>query len=163
MTRVTIPQLDANIVDVTLTRWRRLAGDAVTAGEILAELTTDKALYELDAPASGILLEVLASEKSIVPTGYVIGLIGEPGERDPDAATINEHVAARYRDTGAAVAALAKERAPRVRATPRARRLAQEHGVDLAEVQAVCGTDVIDEKALEKYLKAKRGEAGKEP
>ncbi|MDD4621811.1 MAG: E3 binding domain-containing protein, partial [Kiritimatiellae bacterium] len=122
-------------------------------GETVAELTTDKALYELEAPASGILLEVLATEKSVVPTGYIIGLIGEQGDSDPDATETNARITASYRDAGAADTAPVKERAPRVRATPRARRLARERGVDLAEVQAASGVEVIDETVLEAYLK----------
>ncbi len=155
MTRITIPQLDANIIEVTLTRWRMQVGDAVASGEIVAELTTDKALYELEAPASGILLEVLAAKKSIVPTGYIIGLIGAEGESDPDAAVANDQLTAKYRGAGSVVAAPAKERAPRIRATPRVRRLAQEHGIDLAKVQAESGAEVIDEQVLAPYLKAK--------
>jgi pyruvate/2-oxoglutarate dehydrogenase complex dihydrolipoamide acyltransferase (E2) component len=155
MTRITIPQLDANIVDVMLSRWCKQTGEAVTAGETVAELTTDKALYELEAPASGILLEVLATEKSVVPTGYIIGLIGEPGESDPDAVAANELVTAKYRASDAVASAPLKERAPRVRATPRARRLAREHGVDLAEVQAASNAEVVDETVLEAYLKNK--------
>jgi len=153
MTRIIIPQLDANIVDVTLTKWRKQAGDTVTAGDIVAELTTDKALFELEATVSGILLEVLASEKSVVPTGYVIGLIGAQGESDPDAAAVNEQITARYRESGAVAAAPIKERAPRIRATPRVRRLAQDHGIDLAKVQAECGVEVIDEQVLAHYMK----------
>ncbi len=152
MTRIIIPQLDVNLVDVTVTRWRKHIGDTVAAGESIAELTTDKAAYELEAPAAGTLLAVYAAEKSVVPTGYIAGLIGVPGEEDPAAAAENEALVAAYRGP-AAVPAPARERATRVRATPRARRLAQEQGIDLAKVQAETGAEVIDETVLAPYLK----------
>lgn len=152
MTRIIIPQLDANLVDVTITRWRKQIGDPVTSGESLAELTTDKAVYELEAPATGTLLAVYAAEKSVVPTSYVIGLIGAAGEEDPAVAADNEALMTAYRGPAAAPAPT-RERAARVRATPRVRRLAQEQGIDLAKVQAETGAEIIDEAVLAPYLK----------
>lgn len=153
MTRITIPQLDANLVDVTVTRWRKNIGDTVTAGESLAELTTDKAVYELEAPADGTLLAIYAVEKSVVPTGFTVGLIGAPGETDTDAEAANEAQLAAYRGAAAPSAAPARDRGTRVRATPRARRLAQEKGLDLTAIQAETGAEVIDEAVLAPYLK----------
>lgn len=154
MTRIIIPQLDVNLVDVTVTRWNKQPGETVTAGECLAELTTDKAVYELEAPADGTLLAVYAASKSVVPTGFIAGLIGAPGEDDPSAETDNAALMAAYRGSPAPVApAPARERPARVRATPRARRLAQEKGLDLAQIQAETGAEVIDEAILAPYLK----------
>lgn len=50
MTRIIIPQFDVNLVDVTVTHWRKQPGERVETGECLAELTTDKAVYELESP-----------------------------------------------------------------------------------------------------------------
>ena len=152
MTRIIIPQLDANLVDVTVTRWRKNTGDAVAAGESVAELTTDKAVYELESPAAGTLIAVFAAEKSVVPTGYIVGLVGAPGEEDLDAEAENEAMMIAYRGPAAAPAP-SRERAARVRATPRARRLAQEKGIDLAKVAAETGAEVVDEAVLAPYLK----------
>jgi pyruvate/2-oxoglutarate dehydrogenase complex dihydrolipoamide acyltransferase (E2) component len=153
MTRIIIPQLDANIVDVTVSRWRKTIGEPVSAGETVVELTTDKAVYELEAPASGVLLAVYAQPKSIVPAGYIVGLVGSAGETDDAAAAANEELMLAYRGPAEAPAAV-RERAPRVRATPRARRLAQEQGIDLAKVQAETGAAVVDETVLAPYLKS---------
>lgn len=159
MTRILVPQLDANLVDVTVTAWRRRIGEPVAIGEIVAELTTDKATFELESTATGTLLAVLAAEKSIVPAGYVLALVGEPGEDDPTAAAENERLMAAYRQAAAsrapgapAVGAPGAMRAARVRATPRARRLAQQHNLDLARVQSETGVEVVDEAALAPYL-----------
>jgi pyruvate/2-oxoglutarate dehydrogenase complex dihydrolipoamide acyltransferase (E2) component len=151
MTRITIPQLDANLVDVTLTRWRKAIGDAVAAGEALAELTTDKAVYELEAPAAGTLLAIYATDKSVVPTGFIVGLIGTSGESDAEAEAENAALMTAYRGPAVAPAPV-RDRGARVRATPRARRLAQEKGIDLAKVQSETGAEVIDEAVLAPYL-----------
>jgi len=152
MTRITIPQLDANLVDVTVTCWRKHIGDTVAAGEGIAELTTDKAVYELEAPSDGTLLAIYAAEKSVVPTGFTVGLIGVPGESDPEAEAANEARLAAFRTASAPAASPAHDRGTRIRATPRARRLAQEKGLDLAKIKAETGADLIDEKILAPYL-----------
>ena len=149
MTKIIIPQLDANLVDVTITRWRKQVGEAVAVGEIVADLTTDKAAYELEAPASGTLLAIVAAEKSIVLAGAAIGVIGELGEETGLAEGCAEASAAQACQGDSASAA---PRAPRVRATPRARRLAQEKGLDLAKIQAETGAEIIDETVLAPYL-----------
>ncbi|HRR32848.1 MAG TPA: E3 binding domain-containing protein [Kiritimatiellia bacterium] len=151
MTRIIIPQFDVNLVDVTVTRWRKQPGERVEAGESLAELTTDKAVYELEAPASGTLLAVYATDKSVVPTGFIVGLIGNPGEDDPGIAAANEALMIAYRGPAAAPAPV-RDRPARVRATPRVRRIAQEKGFDLAQIQAATGAEVIDEAVLDAYL-----------
>ena len=155
-TRIRVPQFDANTIDVTVTAWHKQLGECVVAGETIAELTTDKAAFDLEAPASGTLLAILAAPRSVVPAGYVIGVIGDPGDADPDAEADNAALLAAYRaSTGAspaAAAAAAQPAAGRVRATPKARRLAQQHGIDLARVQTETGAEVVDEAALAPYL-----------
>ncbi len=162
MTRLTVPQLDANLVDVTVTGWHKQPGEPVTTGEPLVEITTDKAAFELEAPADGALLAILAETKSVVPAGYILALIGAPGETDATAAAENARLLAAYRDhpQGAAGGAPAPTAAPaapaapagRIRATPRARRLAQQHGLDLARIQAESGAEVVTETVLAPYL-----------
>ena len=153
MTRVIIPQLDANLVDVTITSWKKSIGDSITKGETIAELTTDKAVYELEAPESGELLTIIAAEKSVVPTGYITALIGNSGEDDPLAEADNASCMASYRgDSSSNSSENTRERKARVRATPKARRLARKKGLDLEEIQKKTGAEVIDEAAITKFL-----------
>ena len=163
VTRITVPFLDANILDVTVTAWRKAPGNQVQAGEILAELTTDKATFELEATVSGTLLSILAAPKSVVPSGYILGLLGEAGEVDPEAAACNQTLMETYK---AAAKQSSSQTAPpsnrppvqpsagttRIRATPRARRLAQEYNLDLAAIQAATGAEVIDEATIQPYV-----------
>lgn len=152
MTSITIPQLDANIVDVTITQWHKTVGETVLKGELVAILTTDKASYELEAPASGTLLAIHAPVKSIVPTGSLIGLIGQPGEA-VDATLAEMTQGQKDVRTQGAVRSVERAMPPRVRATPRARRLAQEKGFDLAAIVAAVGVEIVDEAAIARYEK----------
>lgn len=170
MTRITVPFLDANIVDVTVVKWRKAIGDAVSAGDVIVEISTDKAAFEIEAPASGTLLTVLAPEKSIVPIKFVLGLIGAAGEEDPSATADNAALMAAYRaslaapavsaarpkqataDASAATAAASATGAsPALRATPKARRYAQSKGIDLAEVARATGASMITEAIIMQY------------
>ena len=151
MIKITIPQLDVNLVDVTVTRWNKKIGDSVTPGEPVAELTTDKAVYELESPGAGRLIAIYAAEKSVVPTGFVVGMLGEEGERPPASIPENERLMASYAGP-AAVPVKRHDTKSRVRATPRARRLAREHGIDLAEIREKTGAEVIDEATLTPFI-----------
>lgn len=151
MTPIIIPQLDANLVDVTITRWNKKPGDPVSAGEIIGELTTDKAVFELECPADGILLAVYAPEKSVVPTGFSVGMVGSAEETAPDKLPENERLMAEYAGS-VSVPVVRHEHAARIRATPRARRLAKENNLDLAKIQAETGADIINESVLSPYL-----------
>ncbi|NLL83428.1 MAG: hypothetical protein GX230_04210 [Lentisphaerae bacterium] len=166
-TRIVVPHLDANIIDVTVTEWLKQPGQEVAKGEIVAVLTTDKAAFELESPACGILLEILAAPKSVVPSGYILGLLGTVGESDPQAIADNQTTMTAYaiatgtRGSGATNNGSAApvdvadsgtaDATTRVRATPKARRLAREMGLDLATVQRVTGVEIIDEAALQQY------------
>lgn len=175
ITRIVVPFLDANSVDVTVTAWCKAPGDRVQTGEIVAELTTDKATFELGATGSGTLLKILAAPKSVVPSGYILALLGKPGDVDVEAAVYNDRLMEKHRETAgvqqAQVGALPRSAirvenavaaggdcgppatpAARVRATPRARRLAQEQKIDLVRVQAETGAEVVDDAVLQKYL-----------
>ncbi len=155
MTRITIPQLDANLVDVTITAWKKSPGEQLKKGETIAELTTDKAVYELEAPEDGQLIQILAPEKSVVPTGYIAALSGAAGEDDPEAETENSMIMANYRgEAGGGDTVKTSERKERVRATPKARRLARKNGLDLEEIQQKTGVEVVDEDAVRQFMQA---------
>lgn len=159
MTPIIIPQLDANVVDVTITQWHKQVGDVVVKGEIIAVLTTDKAAYDFESPASGILLAIAAPLKSIVPTGSVIGAIGDAGEKVEAWAAVSPtgtqgEQAVGTEGTGRSSCPPAQ---PRIRATPRARRLATEKGFDLVAICAAVGVEIVDEAAVAAY-EQKKGE-----
>lgn len=126
-------------------RWLRAEGEEVRQGEPVLEVETDKANVEIEAPASGVLAKVLAREGDEVPVGQVIGWILLPGEQPSELA---EPVAPSRAAKAATVETQGVQAAesapppppaaapsPRPRASPKARRLARELGVDLRSVR----------------------------
>jgi pyruvate dehydrogenase E2 component (dihydrolipoamide acetyltransferase) len=119
-------------------RWLKAEGEPVTQGELLLEIETDKATAELEAPATGTLARVTAAAGDEIPVGQVIALILAPGEAVPAGEPVARNVTAPVVEPplasmpGAASAPEAPAR--RAPASPRARRLARERGVDLEAV-----------------------------
>jgi pyruvate dehydrogenase E2 component (dihydrolipoamide acetyltransferase) len=115
---VIMPALELAQETGKVLRWLKAPGDIVARGEPIVEIETDKVTVELEAPASGVLREVSAREGDVVPVGRPIALIFAPGEaggREPETPPMT------------------------VKASPLARKVAAEHGVDLAAVKTAGG------------------------
>jgi pyruvate/2-oxoglutarate dehydrogenase complex dihydrolipoamide acyltransferase (E2) component len=157
VTKVKIPKLSENDEEQVVTAWLKKVGDPVKKGDPLIELSTSKAAFELEAPRAGVLRAILAGVKSSLPVGYVVALIGEAGETLPDVAAANRKLmeAQARKVQAAAPAAPPKATASDagvLRATPAARRIARERGLDLAAVQAKYKVEVVTESVLMKFL-----------
>ena len=79
MTDVVMPQMGESIVEGTLTKWLKKAGDTVERDEPLFEISTDKVDTEIPSPASGVLSEVLVNEGQTVGVNAVVARITEAG------------------------------------------------------------------------------------
>jgi pyruvate dehydrogenase E2 component (dihydrolipoamide acetyltransferase) len=136
-TEVVMPKLGADMQEGKIVRWLKKEGDRVKKGEIIAEVETDKADIEMEAYASGVVRKILASEGQVAPVGTVIAVIAEEGEDVSGVLAGKAPVAApaptRPAAPRAEAPAPAEPRAPaeRVKASPLARRLARERGVDV--------------------------------
>ena len=119
--------------------WRKDVGEPVCQGEALLELETDKSIVEIEAPASGVLLQVTVADGEEVPVGTVLGWLGEPGESPSESILLEEREGSANRKTSHATQKPARPAASqrpatrrgRFRATPAVRRLAAQHGIDL--------------------------------
>ena len=143
MAEVTMPRLSDTMSEGSVGRWLKKPGDHVEKDEVIAEIETDKATMELVAFESGTLQQILVEEGKVVPIGEVIGVIGD----GPVAATKEVKEVKKPAPNGAqpppvtpAPAAAAPEAAPtngsgdRIKASPLARRIAEEHGLNLRDV-----------------------------
>jgi len=154
-TKVHMEALSPTMEEGRLVKWAKKEGDAVKSGDTLAEVETDKAVMELVARADGQLLKVIVPEGTTVPVGNVVAWIGKPGEK-VDGAGSGEQGAAAATPPKPATPAQAPAPAPapapalrpaptapaaapadatRVKASPLARRIAKDAGVDLKLVQ----------------------------
>jgi pyruvate dehydrogenase E2 component (dihydrolipoamide acetyltransferase) len=155
-TDVVMPRLSDSMEEGTILRWVKSPGDQVERGEELVEIETDKANMIYEADVSGTLIEVIAEEGATLPIGEVIARIGEPGETPaggaaPAKATASAAAEPPSEDTpaspsappgtpGAEPATSPAEARPaptpaagdgRVKASPLARRIARDRGLDL--------------------------------
>src|SRR5215204_2368021 len=157
-TDISLPRLGQGMEAGTIVRWLKSEGDTVEKGEPLYELDTDKVTQEVEADASGILLKILAGEGEEIEVGKRIAVIGEEGEDVADEAEVEvdedeqeegspaparEEERERGREASADADASEQvteiqEPAPsgdgRVKASPLARRIARERGIDLRSV-----------------------------
>lgn len=140
MTEIFMPKAGMDMKEGRLIRWLKEIGDHVEKDEPIMEIETDKITMEAEAPATGILLAKLIDDETTVPVLQTIGYIGQPGEKIPDTP-----VAVADTPAAAPVEAAAETAAPAsklpvlngsVAATPYAKKLAAEKGVELAAVIA---------------------------
>ena len=160
---VKIPKGAENMEEATIARWLKSEGDPVSSGEPIVEALTDKADFELEAEADGILRRIIAAEKSTLPVGYVIAIIAGADEELPDVDAQNQHLLDERREelviTPPDRAQGSWPRGGRVAATGRARRLAQKHDLDLAEIAAALDLGrPLTAEDVEAYLKTRRSQ-----
>ncbi len=144
MHEIKMPQMGQSVEEASIVKWFKQEGDRVEAGEPLFSIQTDKAEVECEAPASGVLRKILLEPDLVVPVLTVIGLIGEPGEALPEGAgtTSPAPPSTPEPESGPApaaavapVVAAAPEAQGGTFASPRAKSVAGELGVDLAKVK----------------------------
>lgn len=150
---IKMPEIAANATSAVIVQWSRKEGEAIKAGECLAEIETDKAVIEYDADSNGVLGKILASAGQEVEVGAPIAVLFEEGETEVDIAALLAAAgvavepppgagatasATASASAAATTGAAEPEREPdaaasgRIFASPLARRLAQERGLALA-------------------------------
>ncbi|MBR2532088.1 MAG: E3 binding domain-containing protein, partial [Lachnospiraceae bacterium] len=142
-TEVYMPKNGMDMTEGTIIRWLKNEGDRVEKDEPIMEIETDKITMESESPADGVLLKKLYDDGAVVPVLTVIGYIGEEGEAVPDAPAAEAPAeekkeaapAAAPKEAAPAAAPVAQVKGDGVAATPMAKRLAKEMGIDLASVR----------------------------
>jgi pyruvate dehydrogenase E2 component (dihydrolipoamide acetyltransferase) len=140
---VIMPALELAQETGKVVRWLKSPGQPVVKGEPIAEIETDKVTVEIEAPASGVLSEVTAQEGDVVPVGQTIARIIAPGEAVAPVA--------------APPAAASRRAARELKASPLARKLAEQHGVDLAQVKSTSGR--IEKADVLSYVESRKAPA----
>lgn len=139
-----MPRLSDSMEEGTILKWLKQVGDQVSEGEELVEIETDKANMTYEADASGVLVEIVAAEGQTLPIGELIARIGAPGEVAGDGA--GDGAPKKRADPVEETEVVSEPPPPtveeraedgRIKASPLARRIARESGLDLA---AIAGT-----------------------
>ncbi len=138
---VVMPALEMAQETGKVISWRKREGEQVVKGEPLLEVETDKAVVEVESPGDGILSAVSAREGAVIPVGQTIAWLLAPGEAPP-LATAPAQTGRRTDTAGAGPGAASSGASnpppsppPEMRISPKARRLAREHGVDVTRLR----------------------------
>jgi 2-oxoglutarate dehydrogenase E2 component (dihydrolipoamide succinyltransferase) len=132
---IVVPEVGESIVDARVARWLRKEGDVVSAGDPLVELETDKIDLEVGAPQAGVLSRIDRRDGADVKVGEVLGVIDEAraGATPPQPAAASTPATATGDTNGGTAKSAPASRA--LRATPTAKKAAEQHEVDLAQVR----------------------------
>jgi 2-oxoglutarate dehydrogenase E2 component (dihydrolipoamide succinyltransferase) len=153
-TNVIMPQLGESVVEGTVTRWLKQAGDPIRAFEPLLEISTDKVDSEIPSPADGVLLEIRIREGETVERGTVLAVIGQPNESAAQAVT-PEPVGVKHAVPVPVTASnghAANDATYTGHVTPVVARMAAEHRIDLAQITGTGREGRITKKDVEAYL-----------
>ena len=148
-TKVVMEALSPTMEEGRLVKWTKAVGDAVKTGDTLAEVETDKAVMELVARADGQLLQQAVAEGATVPVGNIVAYIGAPGEKvaaqpaataaapkpSPTPAAVSAAPAPAPAPAAVSASVAVADATRVVKASPLAKRIAKEKGVDLKLLQ----------------------------
>jgi pyruvate dehydrogenase E2 component (dihydrolipoamide acetyltransferase) len=178
-----MPKLGQTMEEATIERWHKAEGDAVKKGEVVLEITTDKATLEVESTVTGVIRKLLAPEKTVLAVNTVIALVGGPNDPLPDNLAEMEAIARGEKKPAASAGApAAGTKAPAVQAesgqlapvavpppptgripvSPRARKRAQDEKVPLTVLRGSGPNGRIVEKDVIAYL-ARRDQARPTP
>jgi pyruvate dehydrogenase E2 component (dihydrolipoamide acetyltransferase) len=171
--QVVMPKLGLNMTEGTVVQWLKREGDRVEQGEPLFILETDKTTMEAEAQASGVLGRILAAAGETVPVATIVAIIVAEGEQIPEHPASAPPIRTAVESVAAAAARPQEEMKPgliseaRVLASPVAKRLAREQGIDLATVPGTGLGGRITQEDVELVIAAKQatvvGPAGGDP
>ena len=162
---VVMPALEMAQETGKLVSWKKNEGEQVKKGEMLLEVETDKAVVEIEAGGDGVLSGVTAKVGDVVPVGQTIAWLLKPGESLPTGGA-QAQTGRKMDSVPAAAAAAAAPAAPEpvsvagAKISPKARRLAREHGVDIGKLK---GSGPGGEILADDILKAAQAASGPAP
>ncbi len=163
---VRMPKLSDTMTDGVIEKWHKKVGDKVKSGELLADIATDKATMEFESFQDGVLIYIGAQEKASVPVDSIIAILGKGGE-DVNAilASISSGGSAKEAATAPKTEAPVQTTAPvtavttsashdsnaRVKASPLAKALAKEKGIDISKVSGSGDNGRVTKSDIENY------------
>jgi pyruvate dehydrogenase E2 component (dihydrolipoamide acetyltransferase) len=181
-TQIVMPKMSDTMEEGVVVKWLRREGDRVASGDALAEIETDKAVLELEANMDGVVRKIVAHEDSKVPVGQLIAVIGSededissligessslPTQAPPPVARAASTSPAATLSTAAPSSGAAARQATIVReridASPLARRMAEEAGIDIAQVLGTGPGGRVVKRDIEAFLAQRRDQPPRQP
>ncbi|MBX6754380.1 MAG: alpha/beta fold hydrolase [Thermorudis peleae] len=172
---IVMPKLGLTMTEGRVCRWYKQPGESVQQGEPVVEVETEKITIDVEAPESGVLAEILAPEGATLPVAAPLAVVAAPGEVVDVTAFASSTYAqssnAPQRDAESALAGAkraadgfqssqAETHSGTIVATPAARKLAREHGLDLSQIRGTGPGGRITAEDVERVIAARRTEPG---
>lgn len=155
---INMPKLGFDMAEGTLVRWLKKEGETVAKGDVLAEIETDKATVEVESSASGVVRKLLVDEGAVVPVNTPIAIVGAADEVIGEQLSVSSEqssVASRQSPDVGEITAPPPSDAPQssiVKASPLAKRVARERGLDLSRVQGTGPGGRIVRRDIERVI-----------
>lgn len=165
-TEVLMPKLGLTMTEGTVENWFVNEGDEIEQGDPIAEISSEKLTGEVEAPATGTVIKILAQVGDVVPSKEPIAYIGKPDEKI-DSFTENEknsmdnvesktNVKASISGEETKTAQKEKKAEKRIFITPVARKMAEDHGIDIRDVNGTGGNGRITRLDVERYIQVEK-------
>ena len=146
-----MPKLSLTMKTGTVVRWYKREGETVEKGEPIVEVLSEKVTCDVEAPASGVLRKIVAKEGEEIPVNGILAVITMPDEPLPEIEEIEKAVSVEFK----------KPVEKRILASPAAKRLAREYGIDLSQVVGSGPEGRIVEADVRRFIEEKVGYAPK--
>jgi pyruvate dehydrogenase E2 component (dihydrolipoamide acetyltransferase) len=155
---ISMPKLGFDMAEGLLVRWVKQVGETINKGDILAEIETDKATVEVESHASGVILQLIVEQGTMVPVNAPIAVVGQAGEVISNQSPVISEKKADVKPTQTQPTSAPAQQAPsslegdRVKASPLAKKVAQDKNVNLANLQGTGPGGRIVRKDVESAL-----------
>ncbi|MFM2426074.1 MAG: hypothetical protein RL747_1618 [Bacteroidota bacterium] len=173
---VRLPKMSDTMTEGVIVKWNYKVGDSVKSGDILAEVETDKATMDMEVYAKGTILHLALNEGDATPVDSIIAVVGNPGEDFQsllgsapaapapaaavvEAAPVATPAAPAAQTATPAPAPVASSNDERLKASPLAKKLAEEKGIDINQIQGSGENGRIVKKDIETFTPAASGKA----
>ncbi len=162
---ISMPKLGFDMAEGTLVRWVKQVGDNINKGDVLAEIETDKATVEVESSASGVVLQHIVEQGTVVPVNAPIAVVGAAGEKvdapvadsgtkkeEPKEEKKAEEKPAPPSQVTSAPASSTSDSSSMIKASPLAKKIAKDKNINLADVQGSGPNGRIVKKDVESAL-----------
>jgi pyruvate dehydrogenase E2 component (dihydrolipoamide acetyltransferase) len=174
--KIEMPKLSDTMEEGVIAKWNVKEGDKVSSGDVIAEVETDKATMEVEVFDDGTILKILAQEGDAIPLGGLMAIVGEEGEdisnileeaeagNEPEKAEVEEEKEEKSKEKKEATKEEKKEDKSsttsdngRVKASPLARKIAEDKGIDLSQIEGSGPEGRIIKRDIEDYKPTAKG------
>ncbi|MDD2923442.1 MAG: dihydrolipoamide acetyltransferase family protein, partial [Anaerolineales bacterium] len=152
---INMPKLGFDMAEGLLVRWVKQVGENINKGDVLAEIETDKATVEVESSASGVVLQLIVDQGSIVPVNAPIAVIGAAGEKVASISVSSVPVSSdksQVTSEKLQVTSYEAQSSSNVKASPLAKKIARENKVDLSHIQGTGPGGRIVRRDIEKLV-----------